>query len=110
MVHSDHGSQFVSLHYTTRLAEVGAAPSVGSEGDAYENPLAESLIGLNKIEVIARQGPWRGLNPVEYLTLVWVAWFNQVRLISTIGYLPPAVLEEQFAAAPAGTTLVPAHT
>jgi putative transposase len=47
---------------------------------------------------------------VEYQTLVWVAWFNQVRLLSTIGYLSPAVYEEQFAAAPAGTSLVPAHT
>jgi hypothetical protein len=47
---------------------------------------------------------------VEYQTLVWVAWFNQVRLLSTIGYLPPAVYEEQFAATPVGTALVPAHT
>ena len=110
VVHSDHGSQYVSLRYTTRLAEVGAAPSVGSVGDAYDNALAESVIGLYKTEVIARQGPWRGLDPVEYQTLVWVAWFNQVRLLSTIGYLPPAVFEEQFAAAPVGTALVPAHT
>jgi hypothetical protein len=47
---------------------------------------------------------------VEYQTLVWVAWFNQVRLLSTIGCLPPAVFEEQFAAVPVGTALVPAHT
>jgi transposase InsO family protein len=57
LVHSDHGSQFVSLRYTTRLAEVGAAPFVGSVGDAYDNALAESVIGLYKTEVIARQGP-----------------------------------------------------
>ncbi len=110
MVHSDHGSQYVSLRYTTRLAEVGAAPSVGSVVDAYDISLAESVIGLYKTEVIARQGPWCGLDPVEYQTLVLVAWFNQVRLLSTIGYLPPAVYEEQFAANPAGTVLVPAQT
>jgi putative transposase len=95
---------------TTRLVEVGAAPSVGNVGDAYDNALAESVIGLYKTEVIALHGPWRGLDPVEYQTLVWVAWFNQVRLLSTIGYLPPAVYEEQFAAAPVGTALVSAHT
>ncbi len=66
-------TQYVSLRYTTRLAEVGAAPSVGSVGNAYDNALAESVIGLYKTEVIARQGPWRGLHPVEYQTLVWVA-------------------------------------
>jgi putative transposase len=89
---------------------VRAAPSVGRAGYAYENALAKSVIGLFKTEVIARQWPWRGLAPVEYQTLVWVAWFNQVRLISTIGYLPPAVYEAQFAANPAGTELEPAHT
>jgi putative transposase len=110
VVHSDHGSQYVALRYTTRLVEVGAAPSVGSVGDAYDNALAESVIGLYKTEVIARQGPWHGLDPVEYQPLVWVAWFNQVRLLSTSGYLPPAVYEAQFAATPAGTTQVPPHT
>ncbi len=65
---------------------------------------------LHKTEVIARQGLWRGLDPVEHQTLVWVAWFNQVRLLSTIGYLPGVVCEAQYAATPAGAALVPAHT
>jgi putative transposase len=73
VVHSDHGSQYVSLRYTTRLAMVGAAPSVGSVGDAYDDALAESVIEGYKTGVIARQGLWRGLDPVEYQTLVWVA-------------------------------------
>ncbi len=60
--------------------------------------------------MIARQGLWRGLDPVEHQTLVWVAWLKKVRLLSAIGYLPPAVYEEQFAAAPVSTALVPAHT
>jgi putative transposase len=110
VVHWDHGSPNVSLRYTTRLAQVGTAPSVGRVGDANDNTLAESVIGLYKTEVIARQVPWHGLDPVEYQTLVWVAWFNQVQRLSTIGSRPPAVYEEQFAAAPAGTALVPAHT
>ncbi len=91
VMHSDHGSQYVSVRYTTRFAEVRAAPSVGSVGDAYDNALAESMIGLYKTEVISRQGPWGRLDPVDYQTLVWVAWFDQVRLLSTIGYLPRAV-------------------
>ena len=32
-VHSGAGSQFTSIRYTERLAEIGAAPSVGSVGD-----------------------------------------------------------------------------
>ncbi|GJG89817.1 transposase [Gemmatimonadetes bacterium T265] len=94
--HSDRGSQYVSMRYSDRLAIAGVAPSVGSVGDAYDNALAESVIGLFKAEVIHRRGPWRGFDDVEYATLAWVAWFNQRRLLAPLGYLPPAEYEEQF--------------
>lgn len=42
---SDRGSQYLSIRYTERLVEAGVAPSVGSQGDAYDNALAESVIG-----------------------------------------------------------------
>ena len=57
------------MRYTDRLADAGIAPSVGSRGDAYDNALAESVIGLFKTEVIRRQGPWRHLEAVEFATL-----------------------------------------
>lgn len=101
VVHSDRGSQYVSMRYTERLVEAGAAPSVGSVGDAYDNALAESVIGLYKTEVIHRRGPWRGFDDVEYATLEWVAWFNMQRLLEPLGYLPPAEYEEQFSRAQA---------
>lgn len=94
--HSDRGSQYLSMRYTERLAEAGVAPSVGSAGDAYDNALAESVIGLYKTEVIRRRGPWKGFDDVEYATLEWVAWFNTQRLLEPLGYLPPAEYEEQF--------------
>ena len=55
--HSDAGSQYLSMRYTDRLVDAGIAPSVGSHGDAYDNALAESVIGLYKTEVIRRKGP-----------------------------------------------------
>ena len=63
--HSDAGSQYTSIRYTDRLAEVGAAPSIGSVGDSYDNSLAESTIGLFKTELTRRHGPgapWRTSN------------------------------------------------
>ena len=96
VVHSDRGSQYVAMRYTERLAAAGAAPSVGSAGDAYDNALAESVIGLYKAEVIHRRGPWRGFDDIEYATLEWVAWFNTQRLLAPLGYVPPAEYEEQF--------------
>ena len=94
--HSDRGGQYLSIRYTERLAEAGIEPSVGSRGDSYDNALAETVIGLFKTEVIHRDGPWRGLDAVEYATLEWVAWFNTQRLLEPLGYLPPAEYEEQF--------------
>ncbi len=81
------------MRYTDRLADAGIAPSVGSRGDAYDNALAESVIGLFKTEVIRRLGPWRNLDAVEFATLTWVDWFNTRRLLQPIGYVPPAEFE-----------------
>lgn len=96
VVHSDRGSQYVAMRYTNRLADAGAAPSVGSAGDAYDNALAESIIGLYKTEVIHQRGPWKGFEDVEYATLEWVAWFNTQRILEPLGYVSPAEFEEQF--------------
>lgn len=63
---------------------------MGSVGDSYDNALAESIIGLYKTEVIHHRGPWRRLDDVEYATLEWVDWFNNRRLMESIGNLPPA--------------------
>ena len=84
------------MRYTERLAEAGIEPSVGSVGDAYDNALAETVIGLFKIEVIRRRGPWRGLEAVEFATLEWVDWFNNRRLLGPIGHIPPAEAEARF--------------
>ena len=67
--HSDRGTQYLSMRNTDRLANAGITPSVGSQGDTYDNAFAESVIGLFKTEVIRRKGPWRSLEAVEFATL-----------------------------------------
>ena len=69
-------------------------PSVGSVGDSYDNALAETVNGLYKAEVIHRRGPWRSFEAVELVTLEWVDWFNNRRLLEPIGNIPPAEAEE----------------
>jgi len=76
--------------------DAGIAPSVGSTGDAYDNALAETLIGLFKTEVIQRRGPWRSLEMVEFAVLAWVHRFNTGRLLEPLGYVPPAEYEERY--------------
>jgi transposase InsO family protein len=94
--HSDRGVQYVSIKYTERLAEAGVEPSVGSVGDSYDNALAETINGLYKAEVIWRRGPWRNFEAVEFATLEWVDWFNNKRLLETIGNIPPAEAEARY--------------
>ena len=94
--HSDRGVQYVSIRYTERLAQTGIEPSVGSLGDPYDNALAESIIGLYKTEVIGQRGPWQHLEAVEFATLEWVDWFNNRRLLESIGHIPPAEMEAAY--------------
>ena len=94
--HSDRGSQYVSIRYTERLAEAGIEPSVGSRGDSYDNALAETINGLYKTELIHRRGPWKTRESVELATLEWVHWFNHIRLLEPIGYVPPAEAEANY--------------
>ncbi len=103
--HSDRGSQYVSIRYTERLAEAGIEPSVGSRGDSYDNALAETINGLYKAELIHRRAPWKNREAVELTTLEWVAWFNHIRLLEPIGYIPPAEAEANYYRQIAGNTV-----
>ncbi len=91
--HSDRGSQYLSIRYSERLTEAGIETSEGKRGDSYDNALAGMVIGLYKIEVIRRRGPWQSLDAVEFATLERVDWFNNRRLLEPIGNIPPAELE-----------------
>ena len=66
---------------------------MGSAGDAYDNALAESMIGLYKTELIHRQGPWKTPEEVEIATLEYIDWWNNRRLHSEIGDISPAEKE-----------------
>jgi putative transposase len=92
--HSDAGAQHLSIRFTERLTEAGAAPSVGSVGDALDNALAETEIGLFKTELIHPGRPWRDLEAVEIATLGWVDWHNHRRLHTACHDLTPVEYEQ----------------
>ncbi|WP_237689895.1 IS3 family transposase [Cellulomonas fulva] len=104
--HNDAGAQYVSLALTERLAALGMRASIGSVADAYDNSMAESTIGLFKNELIRRKGPWRTLDDVEIATLEYVDWFNNRRLHTELGDVPPSEHEaNHYRQNPASTTL-----
>ncbi len=93
--HSDAGSQYTSFAFTRRLIEAGIDPSIGSVGDAYDNALVESAIGLFKAEMIEPNRPWRTVSDVELATLNWVDWYNKHRLHGACGDVPPVEFEAE---------------
>jgi transposase InsO family protein len=101
--HHDAGSQYTSVRFTEHLALEEIAPSIGTVGDAYDNALMESIIGLYKTECVRpgpfHDGPLRTIADVEYATMAWVDWWNNRRLHTTLGMLTPNEYEQAHYAA-----------
>ena len=80
------------MKFTESLALQGLSASIGSVGDAYDNALAESIIGLFKTEVVNRHGPFKTVTEVEFALMEWADWYNNARL----DYLTPAEYEAAY--------------
>jgi putative transposase len=99
--HSDAGSQYTSVHLGETLLLHGMLPSIGTVGDAFDNALAETTIGLYKHECIRpdspfRRGPLDRLSDVELITAAWVHWYNTSRLMHHLGRIPPVEAEANY--------------
>ena len=88
--------RMASTKHYAELLEAGNAGSIGTVGDALDNALFESKIGLFKTEAIDDGGPtWTDRSAVEWQVADWVHWYNTRRLHSSIDYLPPIEFERQ---------------
>ena len=94
--HSDRGVQYLSVTYSQALLDAGIAPSVGTTGDSYDNALSESNNALYKAEMVRPHGGFNGTADLEWATLLWVDWFNNRRLHSSIGMIPPSEFEANY--------------
>lgn len=94
--HSDAGSQYTSFDYSQTLDDHGVLASIGSVGDAYDNAMAESFVDSFKTELI-RDRVWRSRSQLELAIVEYVAWFNNERLHTSLGDIPPAEYEQQHA-------------
>ena len=107
--HSDAGSQYTSLAFSKHLHEAGIIGSIGTVGDAYDNALMESTIGLYKTELIDFEGArWEDWSHVEGATAEWVYWYNTGRLHSGCGDIPPIEYETLYHQTHKGHNLVAA--
>lgn len=99
--HSDAGTQYTAIRFGTELAEADFRPSIGSVGDAYDNALAETTIGLYKTECTRPGSPFNptgfaALSELESATADWVDWYNTGRLMHRLGLRPPLEAETNY--------------
>jgi len=93
--HSDAGSQYTSVAFTAELLDADILGSIGTVGDALDNALCESTIGLFKTEAVDDGGPtWKDRSEIEWQVARWVHWYNTTRLHSSIGHLSPIEFEQ----------------
>jgi transposase InsO family protein len=95
----------VSIRYSERLTDRGAAALVSSVADSYE-AMTEVPNCSFKGELIEHHGPGRDADQVERAVVQWAGWYNTERLHSALGYLPPEEFEIEhhgFQAVPTAT-------
>ena len=92
--HSDQGSQYVSLRFGERCREIGIHRSMGSKGDCFDNAVAESLFATLEKDLLRRRS-FAARQEARTAVFDYIeAFYNPVRLHSTLDYRSPIEYEK----------------
>jgi putative transposase len=93
IVHADHGVQFTSWAFTSRIREAGLMPSFGSVGDAYDNAMIESFWSSMQIELLDRKR-WKTRLELANAIFDYIeVFYNRQRRHSELDYVSPIEFE-----------------
>lgn len=93
VIHSDHGSQYVSWAFSQKIKDSGLAPSMGTVGDGYDNAPMESFWGRMQTELLNTKS-WSTRAELASAIFSYIEIFhNRQRRHSSLGYLTPVEYE-----------------
>lgn len=100
IMHSDHGSQFTSWAFTSRVHEAGLLASMGTIGDCYDNAMMESFWSGMQLELLDTKS-WATRDELATAMFSWIeGWYNPRRRHSALDYRSPAEYEKIKQSAP----------
>ena len=98
IAHSDHGGQYVSWLFGTRLREAGLLGSMGTVGDCFDNSVAEAFFSSLQRELLD-QHHWATRSQLATAIFEWIeCWYNPHRRHSYNNGLSPIDYETTNAA------------
>ena len=96
IVHSDHGTQYTSAEFATKLAELELWQSLGRTGICYDNALAESFFGRLKNRARARTVYPTRKRAKEDIARYIEIFYNRQRLHSALDYRTPHEVRSEY--------------
>jgi len=86
--HTDRGNEFKNNAIDDLLSTFNIARSLSHKGCPYDNAVAEATFKTFKVEFVYPQ-VFDSLNQLKLELFDYVNWYNNIRLHSSLGYLPP---------------------
>jgi putative transposase len=96
IIHSDRGSQYGAKAFRYLLQSNNLRQSMSSTGNCYDNAQAESFFSRLKAELLEK-GAFENMAEAESEVFSYIeGYYNRVRLHSSLGYLSPIELEQEW--------------
>ena len=94
--HSDRGSQYCCPAYRKMLEQFGMTASMSRKGNCYDNAPMESFWGTLKQELVHHRRYSTRQEAITEITEYIEVFYNRQRRQARLGYLSPAVYEQNF--------------
>ena len=94
--HSDRGSQYCAHEYREMLDQLGMKASMSRKGNCFDNAPMESFWGTIKSELVHHRRYRTRQEAIQEITEYIEIFYNRQRRQARLGYLSPAVYEQQF--------------